>query len=380
MIDFPASPTIGQQFIPNPPGNIAWTWDGTKWVASGLFMLPPLATGDNRLINGDMLVNQRVTASGTTGGYTVDRWYYGASPTGKITWSRVGSLAADFAATGCGNFMKLQTTTAYTPATGDLIYLYQPIEADLVSDFRWGTMGAQPVTLSFWAFCSLTGTFGGSITNAATRSYPFTYSIPAANTWTKIAVTIPGDTGGTWVMSGNGAGVNVFFDLGSGATYRGPAGAWASGNFTGANGSANLVTTLNATLYLTGIKLELGSAATIFNKKSLTQSLLDCQRYFYQQNHMSYFSGASGNSSLARGTSKFACTMRIAPAVNVNGGINCSGTYGACYVSNTNSQFTVTSVTGITTDGFDTIVNSNSPFFPSNTYMYACSYQANAEL
>ena len=35
----------------------------------------------------------------------------------------------------------------------------------MVSDFAWGTPNAQPVTLSFWAHSSLTGTFGGSIGN-----------------------------------------------------------------------------------------------------------------------------------------------------------------------------------------------------------------------
>ena len=48
---------------------------------------------------------------------------------------------------------------------------------------------------------------------------------------TKFAVTIPGDTAGTWVLQGNGVGAGVHFDLGSGATWRAPAGAWASGNY-----------------------------------------------------------------------------------------------------------------------------------------------------
>ena len=33
MIDFPASPTLGQQFT---AAGVTWTWDGTKWTkASG---------------------------------------------------------------------------------------------------------------------------------------------------------------------------------------------------------------------------------------------------------------------------------------------------------------------------------------------------------
>ena len=39
MIDFPASPTIGQTFT-DPTTNLEWVWDGTKWVASGLANAP----------------------------------------------------------------------------------------------------------------------------------------------------------------------------------------------------------------------------------------------------------------------------------------------------------------------------------------------------
>ena len=45
MIDFPASPTNGQVFV---SGAQSWTFDGTKWVASGNAVMPPLSTGDNR--------------------------------------------------------------------------------------------------------------------------------------------------------------------------------------------------------------------------------------------------------------------------------------------------------------------------------------------
>ena len=32
MLDFPASPTVGQQFT---AGGVTWTWDGAKWTGSG---------------------------------------------------------------------------------------------------------------------------------------------------------------------------------------------------------------------------------------------------------------------------------------------------------------------------------------------------------
>ena len=103
----------------------------------------------------------------------------------------------------------LLTSSAYASLAGDVFAFRQPIEADMISDFAWGTASAQPVTLSFLVQCSLSGTFSGVIANAAsgpTRSYPFTFSIPTAGLWTKIAVSIPGDTSGSWTLSGNGVG------------------------------------------------------------------------------------------------------------------------------------------------------------------------------
>src|SRR4029077_4946774 len=149
-------------------------------------------------------------------------------------------------------------------------YLTQIIEADMISDLAFGTAQAQSVTLSFWAYSNQTGTFSGALVNSSSnRSYPFTYVISVANTWTRIVITIPGDVAGTWVMSGNGASLNVRFDLGSGATYRGPANAWAAANYVGATGAVSLSPTNLAFFALTGVKLEVGSVATPYNRQSL---------------------------------------------------------------------------------------------------------------
>ena len=199
-------------------------------------------------------------------------------------------------------------------------------EADMIADFRWGTAQAQPVTLSFWVYSTLTGTFGGSINNGAqTRSYPFSFSIPAASTWTKIIITIPGDTGGAWVMSGNASGLWLRFDLGSGANYRLPANVWAAAQSVGVTGAVNVVATNGAAFYVTGVKLEIGSVATSFNRQSLAKSMADCQRY--------YQVGAIWTSIVAQGVGKFGTQttlpvqMRAAPTMAFSGVAsgNCSG-------------------------------------------------------
>ena len=308
MLDFPVSPTVGQQFS---AAGVTWIWDGAKWTAGGLSVAYlPLAGGtmvgdlilnrdpvvalgaatkeyadlsrygDNRIINGDMRIDQRNNgASGTvSAAYTVDRWQYNATQTSKMAWGRGNTAGLPAFPYNLG----FTSSSAYTPLTGDTFYVSQAIEADAISDFAFGTVNAQPITLSFWATSSLTGTFSGALTNYASpyRSYPFAFSIPTANVWTKVIIAIPGDISGTWALSGSSGALYVRFDLGSGATFRAPTGAWVSGNFVGANGSVNTVATNGAIFLVTGVKLEIGSVATPYNRQSLAKSMADCQRYY----------------------------------------------------------------------------------------------------
>jgi hypothetical protein len=314
-LDFPNSPTPGQVFTVS---GATWTWDGVKWTANGT---PVVAMGDNRLINGDMRIDQRNNgASGTAFGYTVDRWKYAGTQSGTRAWRGISFGPPSFPYS-----LSFAATAAYTPLTSDYFMLQQAIEADAVSDFAWGTASAQPVTLSFWVQSSLTGTFGGAIYNyAGTRSYPFTYSIPTANTWVRIVLTVPGDTAGTWVMAGNAGSMWLDFDLGAGATYRAAAGAWASGLYFGATGSINVVATASAVFYVTGVKLEIGSTATPFNRQSLAKSMADCQRYYQQIGGVGNSIGIQG---VAAAASTWSCTvgyttMRAAPTANVTASFN----------------------------------------------------------
>jgi hypothetical protein len=316
MIDFPASPILGQSFV-DPTTNLQWVWDGTKWKAAGIASPPlPIAMNDNRLINGDMRIDQRWNGAAETAinTYTVDRWQYQASQASKLTWGRTTS----FPQASFPYYWGSQSSSAYASVAADYFLLSQIIEADMISDFQWGSANAQPVTLSFWVYSSLTGTFTGAIRGASTRSYPFTYSIPIANTWTRIVVVIPGDTGGSWVLSGNAMGAQLVFDLGSGSTNRGPANAWAaSGFYLGATGAVSVVGTNGAFFNVTGVKLEIGSVATPFNRQSLTKSLADCQRYYFINGFdQNYYSSASGFIST---NYNLPVTMRASPTIVLSG-------------------------------------------------------------
>jgi hypothetical protein len=237
--------------------------------------------GRNRLINSDMRIDQRnagASVSNTSNlTYVVDRWAIYGDQNSKFTAQR-----STVAPTGFINSLLMTSSSAYSVPSGEGYSVQQRIEGFNVSDLGWGTANAQTVTLSFWVRSSLTGTFGGSITNSAfNRSYPFSYTVSSANTYEYKTVTIAGDTAGTW-LTDNGIGLRLYFGLGVGSTLSGTAGSWAGSGLLSATGATSVVGTSGATFYITGVQLEAGSVATPFEHRQYGQELALCQRYFWK--------------------------------------------------------------------------------------------------
>jgi hypothetical protein len=241
----------------------------------------PIAGSRNRIINGDMRIDQRnagASITPTNTQYSVDRWRATLSQTGKFSMQQnAGSVSPP---TGFTNYLGITSLSAYSATSTDFFDIRQNIEGFNIADLGWGAASAQAVTLSFWVRSSLTGTFGGALKNdSSNRSYPFTYLISAANTWEYKTVAIPGDTTGTWATT-NSNGIVLQFGLGVGSTFSGTAGAWAASNLLSATGATSVVGTNGATFYITGVQLEPGSTATPFERRSYGQELALCQRYF----------------------------------------------------------------------------------------------------
>jgi hypothetical protein len=232
----------------------------------------------NRIINGDMRIDQRNAGAAVTASqaYIVDRFLVLNGTDGSYSAQQDSSAPAGFV-----NSIKYTTTTADgTLTTTQNLTIRQQIEGTNVSDLAWGTANAKTVTLSFWVRSSLTGTFGGALRNsAADRSYPFTYTISAADTWEYKTVTIAGDTSGTWLTT-TGIGLRVDFGLGAGPDRSGTAGAWNSNNNVSATGAVSVIGTLNATWYVTGVQLEVAPSATSFDYRPFSTELQLCQRYY----------------------------------------------------------------------------------------------------
>jgi hypothetical protein len=267
----------------------------------------------NRIINGSMTIDQRnagASVTPTTVQYTLDRWQAIVSVTSKFSVQQNAGAVTPPA--GFTNYLGATSLSAYSVGAAETFAVSQLIEGFNVSDLGWGTASAQSVTLSFWVRSSLTGTFGGSFRNSVPdRSYPFTYTISAANTWEQKTITIAGDTSGTWLTT-NGVGIQVIFGLGSGTTRSGTAGAWAATNYSNATGATSVVGTNGATFYITGVQLEKGSTATPFEFRSIGTELGLCQRYLYVLPGGSHTSGYNISTTQAYIPVVFPVTPRVA--------------------------------------------------------------------
>ena len=235
----------------------------------------------NRIINGDMRIDQRnagasVTITTLNGQYTLDRWNVNTNQASKVSVQQSTTVPSGFK-----NSALITSLSAFSPAAGDYFGFVQYVEGFNASDFDWGTANAQSVTLSFRVRASLTGTYAVAFGNSAgARSYVATFTVDSANTYETKTLTIPGDTSGTW-LTDSGRGLRMWFDLGSGSTFnQASPNTWTASNTLRTSGSVTLVGTNGATFYITGVQLEKGSTATSFDYRPYGTELALCQRYY----------------------------------------------------------------------------------------------------
>jgi len=279
----------------------------------------------NRIINGAMVIDQRNAGAAVTpanGAYTIDRWQVTLSQASKFSVQQnAGSVTTQ---AGFPNYAGITSLSAYSIVAGDYFTFRQSIEGFNFADLAWGTASALTVTLSFWVRSSLTGTFGGAFSNyAGTRSYPFSYTISSANTWEQKFVTIAGDTSGTWVGASSSGSAILHFSIGTGSTYSGTSGAWASAQYFAPTGATSVVGTNGATFYITGVQLEVGSVATPFEREIYSNTLAKCQRYFQNIGNQT-LTGLQESATTLSVIIPFYSTMRTGPTCTVISGRSCA--------------------------------------------------------
>jgi hypothetical protein len=282
----------------------------------------PSVNMKSRIINGAMVIDQRnagASVTPTNGQFSVDRWEAYLTQASKYSLQQDAGAVTPPA--GFTNYLGATSLSAYSVAAGDIFGVRQQIEGFNTADLGWGTANAKTVTLSFWVRSSLTGTFGGSLSNSAwNRSYPFTYTISSANTWEQKSITIAGDTSGTWLTT-NGVGIRLLFGLGVGSTFNGTAGSWSGNTFASATGATSVVGTNGATFYITGVQLEVGSTATSFDYRPYGTEFQLCMRYYYKllMNEFGAINGFCDNATNAIHFYQFPVPMRTSPTLGTSG-------------------------------------------------------------
>jgi len=272
----------------------------------------------NRVINGDFKISQYNGSSSFAPGdstYFIDRFLWNQATGGKILFQQnAGSVTPP---PGFVNYAGFTSNSSYSITSSDYWLLRHRIEGYNMADLAWGTANAKTVTLSFWVYSSLTGTFGGIIQNQpANYNYTYSYTINSANTWQYVTITIPGPTSGTW-YNDTRTGIDLWFCLGCGSSNVGSTGTWGSPRIFAPTGQVNVAGTSGAVWNITGIQLEKGNIATPFEYLEYGHQLRMCQRYYqqlYYENIIS-FRGSSSSTGAWQANLPWLVQLRTTPTI-----------------------------------------------------------------
>ena len=270
----------------------------------------------NMIINGAMQINARangtLTINSSTGQYPCDRWVSRGEGGSKAFTIQKTSIASS--GRGVRNSLKVTSSQAASVGSSDIFNFRQMIEGYNIQRLNLGEAGCASMALSFTVRSSVAGTHSGAIQNSAqNRSYPFTYTL-VANTWKDVKIIIPPITSGSF-NEGDGVGLRVVFDMGSGSAFRGTANQWNSAQNEGATGAVRILETNGATWEISKVQLEEGTVCTPFEKKLVGEELRNCKRYYQKDlNRRAYW--GSGNVSDRQFPVRFGVEMRDTPTIS----------------------------------------------------------------
>lgn len=280
----------------------------------------------NLVINGAMQVAQRGTSASTSGFQTIDRFQTGAGGIALTQSQNVLTSGAPYDE-GFRYSFKQEVTTASSSATA-VWELQNRLEGQTIAQSGWNYKDQNSfITWSSWVKSSLAGTFYcymflPDMGASAARNYRFPVTV-AANTWTKVTKSIPGDPSLVF-NNDNGNGLSLYWVSYFGTDYTG---SNADLNTWDALTSANYLpdfaqnwgNTVGATFEVTGVQLEVGSKATQFEHCSYGDDLARCQRYYYEIEA----NGSSFIATTADGRPRLSMihpvTMRANPTVTASG-------------------------------------------------------------
>jgi len=301
--------------------------DGNMTV-SGTISTGNLGMFRNRVINGDMKINQRGFTSAspqtTWNAYSVDRWvlYIGGTPT-SISHGQYALLSTTDATMYNQGFRF--ACVINRGSGGTAVHFRQYIELNMIEDLYNSVC-----TLSFWARASVSGSFTtfhvkmSDGTTATGTGQNFNHSVTTS--WQRFSVVIPivSPTSSTGALTSYGA------DLGF-----------------------SLSPLPNATIfYLTGVQLEKGAITTPFEFRPYIEELRLCQRYFQ---HIINWTGLNDATTSIAVNVFLIQTMRAPP--NIDKIVGSTLNWRTPNVDNTSTTWTINAPTSSTTSAWFQINN-----------------------
>jgi hypothetical protein len=257
-------------------------------------------------VNGGMEVSQEngtssvtLTATGSLQTkYLVD----GVMAAYRGTFVAAGQQVTD-APAGYRNSLKFTVSTAQASlGANDELSVLVPIEGVRTARLALGTAGSASLSIGFWVKAHRIGAYSGSLRNSAkNRSFPFSFTINAADTWEFKTVTAGGDTSGTW-LADTGVGLYLNLCIAGGSSRLGTSGAWAASGYSGVASSTNAVAASSDAFQVTGLVVLPGielppSDRAPFIMRPFDQELSLAQRY-YEKSFDDAVAPAPGSGSL----------------------------------------------------------------------------------
>ena len=312
----------------------------TNSIADDAITVPKVTdqilTNRNLIINGAMTVNQRGTQTGIRNSFGVDRFKSAGDGAQIFTYSQSTIVPSG---QGFSYSAKLDVTTADTSvAAGEYHLLVYNFEGQDLQHLKYGTSGAESITLQFWVRSPKTGTHIVELNHQDAAYFNSqAYTIASANTWQKVTLTFSGYQT-TAITNDNTHGFGVAWWLMAGSTYSGGTLASNTWQNTAANRAAGQVNVADSTsneFYITGVQLEVGDTATPFEHRSYGEELSLCQRYYFKSG-LQWMSGQSyGINNSSDGLIMpiyWPTTMRANPSVSFSGGSD-GGSFAALYTA-----------------------------------------------
>ena len=270
----------------------------------------------NRVINGQMIVNQRASSYTATGEeYLLDRFNHrtGSSFTFDTTTTQDTSAPDGFTKS-----LKITPDSTQTPSGSHNGMIATLLEADSLIGFASGTSSAKKFVLSFYAkSASQNNNHQYSVQlskkNSGGTYYHQTRSFTVTSSWQRFTVAFPADTSNN-ITTGSGEGLRILWHLAAGSDDIASAvTSWTSGDVNKAvTGQSNFIDNTSNEFYLTGVQLEASDSdvATDFEHRSFGDELLRCQRYCYADRGSEDYHAVAQGSFNGTGT---AITMLYTP-------------------------------------------------------------------